>query len=120
MRYIEEVIPFIVATGDATKAIQFSTPADGTTVVGAVIYHNGLDKNPEMINVEIQAGGHQVSKLQHIDNYRSREASYPTGYKPVDEFQSGKTARLTITADAAFTADFKGQLILIKSFVCNG
>ncbi|MFB9098304.1 hypothetical protein ACFFVF_18025, partial [Flavobacterium jumunjinense] len=54
------------------------------------------------------------SKMQHIDNYRSREASYSEGFKPVEPMESGKRIRFEIRADSAFTADFKAQLILIK------
>lgn len=114
MRFIEEVIPFIVESGANGTIVTESTTPDGSTVVGCVIYHNGLDKNPDMIRASIQADQGEISALQHIENYRSREASYDRGYKPLPHFATGKKLRLELRSDEPFTDDFKGQLILIK------
>lgn len=114
MRFIEEVIPFSVEQGLNGLVVTESTTPDGSTVVGCVVYHNGLEKNPDMIRVSIQADQGEISAMQHIENYRSREASYDRGYKPLPHFASGKKVRFEVRSDEAFTNDFKGQLILIK------
>lgn len=114
MRFIEEVIQFEVATATNGVVETNATTPDGSTVIGCVIYHNGLDTNSDMITASISADQGEISALQHIDNYRSREASYDRGYKPLPHFASGKKVRLEIRSESAFTADFKGQLILIK------
>lgn len=114
-RYIEEVINIYVdatKTGDVLTNVK--TDADGSKIVGCVIFHNGTDKNPTIINASIQSGGKDISKPQHIDNYRSREAAYTDGYKPVTPFTSGQQIRFEVRSEQAFTANFHAQLILIK------
>lgn len=113
-RFTEEVFAFSIDSGDASTTQEFKTDADGSKVVGAVIYHNGLDNNPDVISAEIKVDSKEVSVLQHIENYRSREAGYSDSFKPIIPFNSGKNFRIFIGSDSNFTADFKGVLILIK------
>lgn len=115
MNYTEEVIDITIANGSTGNVLpNVATDKDNSTVIGCVIFHTGLDANPSMINASIMVGGHDVSKPQHIDNYRSREASYPLGFKPVKPFSSGKSVRFEVRSEENFTSDFKAQLILIK------
>ncbi|CAM3968443.1 hypothetical protein FLCU109888_11515 [Flavobacterium cucumis] len=115
MNFIEEVIEITVEAGETGLVLpNVSTDNDNSTVVGAVIFHNGLSSNPAIINASIQVGGQDVSKPQHIDNYRSREASYDRGFKPVKPFTSGKQLRFEVRSTEQFTKTFTAQLILIK------
>lgn len=119
MRYIEEVISIEVASGQTKNTIEISTNSDGTIVEGVVAYHSGLAANTDIINAQINVGGQEVSPNQHIENYRSREAAYDKGYKPVKNFESGKKVRIEVSSDTAFTSDFKAQFVLIKKLEEN-
>lgn len=115
MNFTEEVIEITVENGSSGNVLpNVATDKDDSTVVGCVIFHSGLDANPTMINASIQVGGQDVSKAQNIENYRSREASYDKGFKPVKPFTSGKAVRFEVRSTENFTADFTAQLILIK------
>lgn len=115
MNFIEEVIDIVVENGSTGTVLpNVATDKDDSTVVGCVIFHSGLTANPSIINASIQVGGQDVSKAQHINNYRSREAGYDKGYKPVKPFTSGKPVRFEVRSTSNFTADFTAQLILIK------
>ncbi|WP_445713660.1 hypothetical protein [Flavobacterium sp.] len=115
MNFIEEVIDITVVSGTTgTVEPNVATDKDDSTVVGCVIYCDDLSANPAMINASIQVGGQDVSKPQNIQNYRSREAGYDKGFKPVKPFTSGKPVRFEIRSIAEFTDTFRAQLILIK------
>lgn len=117
MKFIEEVIPFeILAGSNSVVEVQSTTP-DGSTVVGCVIYSNlpKDDISNSSVNASIFADQGEISALQDIKNYRSREASYDRGYKPLPNFISGKKVRLEIRIENnSYEFDIKGQLILIK------
>lgn len=119
MNFISEIIPITVASGSSIKNIEVNTNGDNSTVVGAIINHNGLDKNPEMINATIIAGGLPVAELQHIENFKMRNASFKDCFLPIIPFDSGKRVRFEIVSEANFTADFKAQLTLIKVKNCQ-
>lgn len=115
MNFIEEVIEITVENGSSGNVLpNVATDKDDSMVVGCVIFHSGLEANPTMINASIQVGGQDVSKAQNIENYRSREAGYDKGFKPVKPFTSGKSVRFEVRSTQNFTADFTAQLILIK------
>ena len=115
MKFIEEVIDIVVEYGTTGTVLpNVSTDNDDSTVIGCVIFHSGLDANSSIINASIQVGGQDVSKAQHIENYRSREAGYDRGYKPIKPFTSGKPVRFEVRSTENFIDDFKAQLILIK------
>lgn len=115
MNFIEEVIEITVENGTTGNVLpNVATDKDESTIVGCVIFHSGTDANPSIINASIQVSGQDVSKPQHIENYRSREASYEKGFKPVKPFTSGKSVRFEVRSTENFTAEFKAQLILIK------
>lgn|SRR5574343_167658 len=112
---IEEVINISIPIGATGKVEQnVATEKDGSEIIGCAIFHSGLDANPNIINAHIQCGGIDVSKMQHIENYRSREAGYRDSFKPVKPFQSGKQIRFEVRSESAFTSAFTAQLILIK------
>jgi len=117
--YIEEVIDIEIKAGTTGATISNATTnLDESIVVGCVIFHDDRIKlaeyNPSMIMASLQVGGIDVSKMQHISNYRSREASYPDGFKPIRPFQSGKNVRFEIRAKSVFKENFNAQLVLIK------
>lgn len=112
---IEERVNFSVATGQTMGAVESSTSSDGTDVIRVVVYHGDLN-NASMVDLGIQANGVEVSKLQHIDNYRSREAGYLENKHC--HFPSGQKVRIEVRAETAFTADLKGQVIFIKRKRC--
>lgn len=112
--YIEEIKDITVLSGNTGAVVDEATDVDGSVIVGVVIYSDDLSANPSMIKAAIFGNQKELSKMQHISNYRSREASYRDGYKPVIPMESGKRVRFEVRADSAFTVDFKAQLILIK------
>lgn len=111
MRTKEEVYKLEIAVGEKNLSLSI-TPLSGR-VIGVVVYHNkgkGLYANLGIKDDE----GAFISKLQHIDNYRSREACYFTGCKPVDFQTKGGTYYIEIKCDKEIQEEaFKGQLILI-------
>lgn len=112
---IEERVNFSVATGQTMGVVESNTSSDGSDVVRVVVYHGDFN-NTSMVDLSIQANGVDVSKLQHIDNYRSREAGYMENKHC--HFPSGQKVRIEVRAETAFTADFKGQVIFIKRKRC--
>lgn len=112
---IEERVSFTVANGQTMGAVETNTSSDGTDVVRVVVFH-GAFNNTSMVDLSIQANGVEVSKLQHIDNYRSREAGYLDNKHC--HFPSGQKVRIEVRAESAFTGDFKGQVIFIKRKRC--
>lgn len=115
MNFTEEVIDITIDNGSTGTILpNVATDNDNSTVIGCIIFHDANSLNPSMINASIQVGGHDVSKPQHIDNYRSREASYGSGFKPIKPFASGKSVRFEVRSESAFTGEYKAQLILIK------
>lgn len=117
--FLEEIIEITVEAGSTGAVLQnVATDKDDSTVVGCVIFHTGIDEDAKMINAHIQVGGQDISKPQHVNNYRSREAGYHDGYKPIINFSSGKPVRFEIRSEVAFKYRFKAQLILIKQKDC--
>lgn len=112
--YTEEVINITVASGTSGKVENPTTDADGSEVVGLAIFHSGLEANTDIISAMVSVDGVDVSKMQHIENYRSREAAYKDGFKPIMPFASGKRVRFEVRSETNFTSNFKAQLILIK------
>lgn len=112
---IEERVNISVASGQTMNAIETVTSSDGSEVIRVVVFRGDLN-NDSMVDLSIQADGDFVSKLQHIDNYRSREAGYLENKHC--HFPSGQKVRIEVRAETPFTADFKGQVIFIKRKRC--
>lgn len=110
--YKEEVVNLTVATGDTRNDIDF-TPVNGK-IVGCVIFTPSGDKAfPSIINAGIkEQTGDYASKMQDIRNYRSREAAYPHGFKPLN-LQGGMPLNFTVQGNGEFNDEFTCQLILI-------
>ncbi|MBF03224.1 MAG: hypothetical protein CMP76_08005 [Flavobacterium sp.] len=116
--YVEEIRELTVANGTTGSISDEKTESDGTEVVGFVIFHDALTANPSMVNASVEQNGVSISKMQHIDNYRSREAGYDKGFKPCKPFDSGQRIRWEVRSVSNFTSEFKAQLIIVKRKKC--
>ena len=106
----EEVLPFKVPAGQTFDAFKQVLPVG--MMLGAVIFHN--DRNGNYIQAAIKDdAGVEISKMQHIDNYRSRNAPYEQGLKPIPMNPFGKTYTLEIKLAEALATDFIGQVVFI-------
>jgi hypothetical protein len=110
----EEVIDIEIANGASVGTVSPTTNADGSRVIQAVIYYNGTADAP--IQAGIRVDNKDISPMQHINNYRSRDCQYLAN-KPCN-FESGKRVYLEVRTSGAFTSDFTAQLILIKETPC--
>jgi hypothetical protein len=109
-----ESFPFKVSNGQFGTNVRF-TPQNGT-LIGFSIYHNNDagNKNPGLVNASIKIdGGEDIAPQCDIRHYRNRDAAYVSGLVQLDHNTGGKTHILTITAEAAFTADFIGTLVFV-------
>lgn len=107
----EAICPITIATG-GTGGNNSVTPPAGH-IVGCVIIQRGGD-NPGMIRAGIKNQAQEpLSEMQAIENYRSREACYLEGCKPLNFIADGSAIYLNVLATAAFTTDFHADLILI-------
>lgn len=112
----EEVISISIANGQTMGSVSPQTNADGSEVIQAVIYYSGTATVP--IQASINVDGKDVSPMQNIDNYRSRDGQYLAN-KPCF-FPSGKRVTFEVRAQGgSFDTDFNAQLILIKEVNCK-
>lgn len=112
MKNTIEAIAFLsIAAGDTTANIDF-TPPKGK-VIGCAIYKNAA-ANPGFVRAIIKDNaGLEISKLQSIDNYRSRECEYLKGVKPLNIETLGRTFNFEVIATQPFTDDFNAELIFV-------
>lgn len=113
-RITEEVIDLEIANGQSMGNLAVATDSDGSEVFEVVIFYNGTADTPIMAGITVE--GNDVSKMQHIDNYRSRDCAYLSN-KPC-YFESGKKVDFKVRTAGEFTSDFTAQLILIKRKAC--
>ena len=114
---LQETVNIAIASGQSSGTIRF-TPQDGL-VTGVVIYQNNA-ANTGIVTAKItDDSGNEIAAEVHIDDYKRREAAYKDGMKPVFFETRGKTYVLTINATAAFSAEFKAQLVLDYNFTSN-
>ncbi|UUC45578.1 hypothetical protein [Flavobacterium cerinum] len=106
----EEVIYFNIPAGQTFDAFRQVLPEG--TMLGTVIFHNDRDNNYIQAAIKNDAGV-EISKMQHIANYRSRNANYEQGMKPIPMNPFGKTYTLEIKLAEALATDFVGQAIFI-------
>lgn len=107
---IEHIVPLTVAAGSTSNKERFELPAG--KILGCMIYKGELN-NTGFVRASIKnVGGEFISELQHIDNYRSREASYVDGIKPL-QIEGGKTYTYEVLATEAFTGDFLTEMIFV-------
>ncbi|MFN3941495.1 MAG: hypothetical protein ACK4K1_02520 [Flavobacterium sp.] len=113
IRSTEEVVKIVIPAGiNNREKVSFQPPVG--KVVGLLIYTN--DKQPRNGNIRAELReytGKEISKLQDIRNYRSRESGYFDGCKPVDFDANGTSLDFEIIADDVFDNDFTAELILI-------
>ncbi|WP_330442038.1 hypothetical protein [Flavobacterium sp. C4GT6] len=107
----EEIVNLTIAGGSQFGSISFQPMAG--LVIGCVIYTNGAT-NPGFVTAKItDQNGEAVSAPADIRNYRSREAGYKEGCKPL-YFETGKKMyEFEVNSDQPFESDFKCQLVLI-------
>lgn len=99
-----------IATGSRFGKAIF-TPEAGR-IVGCIIYTNGVTTNGFIRAMIKNTAGAEISILQDIRNYRSREGEYLKSCKPFRD-NGGKPLTLEIIADTNFAADFAAELVLI-------
>ena len=117
MNTFEAICPITIAATVAGGNAQF-TPRAGH-VIGCVIIAKGGD-NPGMVRASIRnQAGEAISESQAIENYRSREAGYFEGYKPLNFMADGTQHYLTITASEAMVTPFHADLIYIYAKQSN-
>lgn len=108
---LEFVAPLTVASGSSTNSVDF-TPLKGR-VIGCMVYSKG-GANTGMVRVVIKDNaGTEISRLQSIDNYRSRETEYLKGAKPLNIETGGRTFTYQVIATAVFSTDLVTDLIFI-------
>ena len=115
--YIEQAYNVQVSAGASTfKSETLTTDADGSTIVGVVVFHEGTNvANNGIVSLGLKdTNGKELSPLSHVDNYRSRESAYCDGFKPIVPIRSGEKIQYTLTARKGFISAFEGQIILIK------
>lgn len=107
----ESVVNLVVAAGTSSNSVDI-TPMPGH-IIGCVVF-KGVINNPGFVQASIKDDkGEFVSKLQHIDNYRSREGGdYFTACKPLS-IQGDRKYYFEIIATANFDDDLMAQLVFI-------
>lgn len=112
MRTIEDVI--------AVRVLQNATTATVTKklnpgrIIGVMAYKSDAKSfNTGMVRASIKdSQGFEVSKLQHIDNYRSRDCQYLDGAKPLD-IEGGQSYTIDIMATAPFSNNLDVDFIFV-------
>lgn len=105
---IEEVFPLLVEAGQNGNKTKFFLPSG--KILGCSIYTGNRD-NPGTVRASIKSiSGEDISKSQHIDNYRNRDAKYMEGFKPLN-INGGKDYVFEIVADEPFNANLNADLI---------
>lgn len=99
-----------IGTGAKYNKATF-TPEAGR-IVGCIIYTNGVTSTGFTRAMIKNSAGAEISALQDIRNYRSREGEYLKSCKPFRD-NGGKPLTLEIISETNFTADFAAELILI-------
>ena len=111
MRTIEDIIT-VTVDRLTTSAIGFETLAPGK-IIGVVAYRIGELNNPGFVRAAILDNANaEVSKFQHIDNYRSREGEYLKACKPLD-IQGGKKYTVKVQATEEFAEETSFEFIFI-------
>lgn len=106
----ESIAALTILTGASANSIDF-TPLKGH-VIGCVIFYKG--DNPGYVRAVVKdSAGTEISRLQSIDNYRSRDASYLKGCKPLNIMTENRTFTFEVIATQPFSTDFLGELIFI-------
>lgn len=109
----EHIQVLTVEAGENGAEVTFKPEAG--KIIGCVAFPREQSdlKNPDFVNVSLQdSAGVFLSKQQDIRNYRSRDAKYSEGCKPLN-VEGGNQMTLRVHSKTAFTADFSFQFILV-------
>lgn len=113
MRPITERVITVDAAKGTTNASNYQT-LDVGQIVGVAVFHNY--KGDGTLRAKITDNtGEIISQLQHIDNYRSREAAYKDSYKPL-LCQGNQKLSIDIINDITFDKDVKFDFVFIYDF----
>jgi hypothetical protein len=108
---LEFVAPLTVVAGSSSNSVDF-TPLKGK-VIGCAIFTKG-GTNAGMVRAVIKDNtGTEISRLQAIENYRSREAEYLKGAKPLNIETGSRTFTYEVIATSNFDTDLVTDLIFI-------
>lgn len=111
MNTSEDIIPIKIAIGVNSTSV--SRKIDPGKVVGVVTYYNKTTNNPGMVRAAIKnSAGTEISKMQPLENYRSRDCEYLKGAKPLN-VQGGDSITIDIVATANFTAETQIDFVFI-------
>lgn len=110
-------VPVGTRTADARKQLRTGT------IVGVVAYPADKAARAGVVRVSIKdSSGQDICPMQNIENYRSREAGYIAGAKPLD-IQGGQAVTIELIADENFAAATTFDFIFIyevpKKEICT-
>lgn len=108
---LESVVALTIPAGSSSGNVDF-VPLKGH-VIGCVVYTNNA-ANPGFVRAVVKDNaGVEISKLQSIENYRSRDAEYLKGCKPLNIETGGRTFTYEVIATDNFVDDHLSELIFI-------
>lgn len=112
LKKLEEVVNLEIPAGGAPFASERFTPQAGL-VIGCVVFTNNASTDGTIVAKITTDSGDVISPATDIRNYRSREAGYKEGCKPLYFETNGRTLVFEVGCDAEFYDNFKCQLVLI-------
>lgn len=100
-------VPANVRTADARKQLRAGS------IIGVVAYPADKTVRAGVVRVAIKdSSGADICPMQNVENYRSREAGYIAGSKPLD-IQGGQAVTIELIADADFATATSYDFIFI-------
>lgn len=110
MNTIEEVIQFTIAKDSTTGFAKGSLMAGQVT---QVIVHSN-NSNGDYLQLQIKdSNGTELTKMQHIDNYKMRNADYYNCGKPLFFDPKNKTIHIHLNAPNGVTEDVTGEVVFV-------
>ncbi len=121
---LEYVVSMTIAAGSSAFQQPF-VPLTGH-IIGFKIIETG-GGNPGFVNAAILDNNNkEISRFQHISNYRDRDCAYMDSFKPCNVWADGQQMTYAITATANMASTHNSQLILlynmastVKPDTCN-
>lgn len=110
---IEYVISVTVGTGTSTNQATLQLPAGKIKCVTA-FFRDYSAINAGFVRASVQDGnGQEVSRMQSIDNYATRQGGdYYSSKKPLP-MDAGQNVTVTVQATANFTAPFLVDFVFV-------
>lgn len=100
-------VPAGTRTADARKQLRTGT------IVGVVAYPADKTARTSVVRAAIKdSSGQDICPMQNVENYRSREAGYIAGAKPLD-IQGGQAVTIELIADENFATPTSYDFIFI-------